>query len=373
MKKSILLSICFWFLYANNSDEIPKIDYLDIAKSKSLLASTLHRFDSLYQSINILLAKSIQSMASKDEILRLDSLITSEYSELEVELYNIHSNLNIYKNSNEKVINHLKESIQLFDSDLIAIRRILVEKNTLLSLQLDSLQDDFTAYEDTYKAGIAKVNERMKDQSISISQVDKQSWKQFKILDKSINYNLLYLLGVFIVIVLIILLTYIILKKRIQYQHDSINSLRSIQEQIEKKSVDLDAKLTDVIELQLRDFKNNSVDQELHGHSLPIKLYEEIHRMRNRLKSMEDSHGIKVLSKRLESLEDQLKQMGYAIIDLVGRKYEDGMELEKVSFVHDETLHDGERIITRVIKPHVTFNNTLLKPAEVEVSQGDKN
>ena len=93
--------------------------------------------------------------------------------------------------------------------------------------------------------------------------------------------------------------------------------------------------------------------------------------MRKRLKIMEESQGTKVLNMRIESLEEKINDMGYGIVDLVGRSFDDGMELDKAQFIPDDNLKSGERIITRVIKPRITFNDEIIQHGDVIISQGD--
>ena len=86
---------------------------------------------------------------------------------------------------------------------------------------------------------------------------------------------------------------------------------------------------------------------------------------------MEESRATQVLNKRLESLEEKINNMGYEIIELLGRSFDDGMELGKTQFIPDENLKDGERIITRVIKPRITFKDKIIQHGDVVISQGD--
>ena len=91
--------------------------------------------------------------------------------------------------------------------------------------------------------------------------------------------------------------------------------------------------------------------------------------MRNRLSTIESSHEIKVVMKRLESLEEKLITMGYEIVKLESRDYHEGMNIN-AHFVPDENLNEGESVISRVIKPQINYNNVLIQVAEVEVRQG---
>ena len=91
--------------------------------------------------------------------------------------------------------------------------------------------------------------------------------------------------------------------------------------------------------------------------------------MRKRLKTMDESHGTKVLANRIESLEEKIEEMGYKIVNLEGKPYNEGMHV-KARFVQDDNLQEGEEIITRVIKPQINYMGELKQVAEVVVSQG---
>jgi len=105
-------------------------------------------------------------------------------------------------------------------------------------------------------------------------------------------------------------------------------------------------------------------------HSLPIKVCEEIQRMRNRMKYMDQGdQATKVFRKRLASLEETLNERGYEMVNLENTPYNDGMTV-KANFISDENMKKGEEIITRVIKPQINYKDVLIQAAEVEVSQG---
>tara|TARA_Y100001970_G_C14230809_1_gene858508 strand:+ start:2386 stop:3105 length:720 start_codon:yes stop_codon:yes gene_type:complete len=111
-------------------------------------------------------------------------------------------------------------------------------------------------------------------------------------------------------------------------------------------------------------------------HTLQIIICEEIHRMKNRLRLMQtkencDEHGIKVLSKRIESIEQELNSKGYEITDDTGKEYNDGMR-SKIFVVPDENIPDGKEIISRVIKPGIKYNGRFIKHSEIQVNKGTK-
>ena len=106
-------------------------------------------------------------------------------------------------------------------------------------------------------------------------------------------------------------------------------------------------------------------------HSLPLKVATEIHRMRKRIASMaDDTKGIRPLTKALERLVENLDEQNYEIVDLLGQKYVDGMSVNQ-EFVPDAELQPGEKIITKVIKPQINYNDEIIQVADVVVSMGE--
>ena len=135
------------------------------------------------------------------------------------------------------------------------------------------------------------------------------------------------------------------------------------------KTIELDTTLLQILEQKLEIANLQPQQAKNVDHTLPLYLGEQIHRMRKRLKTMDESHGTKVLANRIESLEEKIEEMGYKIVNLEGKSYNEGMNV-KARFVQDDNLQEGEGIITRVIKPQINYMGELKQVAEVEVSQG---
>ena len=78
--------------------------------------------------------------------------------------------------------------------------------------------------------------------------------------------------------------------------------------------------------------------------------------------------GYKHLTKSISQMKDNLKANGYELIDMLGKKYSDGLKAT-VSFDDDETLPEGTRIITKIIKPQINYNGVMIQSAQITVSQ----
>jgi flagellar biogenesis protein FliO len=189
----------------------------------------------------------------------------------------------------------------------------------------------------------------------------------------SLMLGLLILLG-------LIGLSYWILRKRqaesnrdlsIQVQQ-TLESVRLSEEKIVQTDTKLAEQLLEVV-MQLKQPQQNVAigqQQSKPDHSLPLKLADEIHRMRKRLAALpDDTKGLKPLSKSLERLEDELQEQGYEIIDYIGMKYTENMSV-KARFIPSDDLDEGQSMISKVVTPQVNFNGILIRMADVEVSVG---
>ncbi len=78
--------------------------------------------------------------------------------------------------------------------------------------------------------------------------------------------------------------------------------------------------------------------------------------------------GYKQLSKSATQIGDNLRARGYEIIDYLGMPYNEGMKVT-ASFITDEELEEGTRIITGVIKPQINYQDQMIQAAQITVSQ----
>lgn len=169
-----------------------------------------------------------------------------------------------------------------------------------------------------------------------------------------------------------------ILRKRISKDSSSIDEVKSAQKQLQEaqiklqeESIKLDDKLIEVLNKQLPTIETKSQGNEEGepDHSLALKVADEIVRIEKNLSSMDASiKGYKPLSKAVQRIKDNFMAYGYEMVEMLGKPYSDGMKAS-VTFVTDESMKDGEKIITRVIKPQVNYNGVMIQIAQIEVSQ----
>jgi len=200
----------------------------------------------------------------------------------------------------------------------------------------------------------------------------------------TLNSNAIYIIIALLLIIIGLIGSYLYFNTKFGSHSDSLESMERSNkkrdetlESISKNQIEIDGKLLTVLEGMVNKISKEPQSQTVEpNHSLAITVCDEVQRMRNRLKIMRskeehDEQGVKVITKRLESLEEELNKNGYEIVDDSGKPYDSGMKVE-ASFVEDDTLEKGKEIITRVIKPGIKFNRKQIRHAQIQVNKGTK-
>lgn len=179
---------------------------------------------------------------------------------------------------------------------------------------------------------------------------------------------------IFIIAFLLIAVAYIFFK-RIQKGSSTIDDVRKAQEalqaaqsKMQEDSVKLDNQMLTLIQQQIAVIPSQSDNNKI-DHSLALKVADEIVRIELNLSRMDSSvKGYKQLSKAVERIKNNFLANGYEIIDMLGKPYNEGMKVV-ANFVPDDTLKEGEQIITGITKPQINYNGQMIQSAQITVSQ----
>ena len=271
----------------------------------------------------------------------------------------------VLQNKQVKADNNLRK---LIENQHVAEREIqtLVKKNDAQRLAIDSLQDKCKSLEEAHSTDRENINGKIDatDNNVRNSQDLLQS-------------RTLYGAIVVIVILAIIVGVAYWLSKRIKSGTSTIVDVRRAQEalqaaqtKMQEESVKLDNQLLAIVQKQLDasvSLANKTTGEP--DHSLVVKLADEIARIETNLSKMDKSvRGYKQLVQAKDRMINNVRANGYEIISLLGQEYNDGMQFQ-TRFVPDESLPEGKRIITGMIKMQVNYNGKMIQPAEIVVSQ----
>ena len=269
----------------------------------------------------------------------------------------------VLQNKQVKADNNLRN---LIENQHVAEREIqtLVKKNDAQRLAIDSLQDKCKSLEEAQSTDRENINEKIDatDNNVRTNQDQLQS-------------RTLY--GVIVVIVVLVIIVGVAcwLTKRIKSGTSTIGDVRRAQEalqaaqtKMQEESVKLDNQLLAIVQKQLDASSASKITGEP-DHSLVVKLADEIARIETNLSKMDKSvRGYKQLVQAKDRMINNVRANGYEIISLLGQEYNDGMQFQ-TRFVPDESLPEGKRIITGMIKMQVNYNGKMIQPAEIVVSQ----
>ena len=269
----------------------------------------------------------------------------------------------ILQNKQVKADNNLRK---LIENQHVTERKIqtLVEKNDAQRLAIDSLQDKCKSLEEAQSTDRENINGKIDatDNNVRTNQDQLQS-------------RTLY--GVIVVIVVLVIIVGVAcwLTKRIKSGTSTIGDVRRAQEvlqaaqtKMQEESVKLDNQLLAIVQKQLDASSASKITGEP-DHSLVVKLADEIARIETNLSKMDKSvRGYKQLVQAKDRMINNVRANGYEIISLLGQEYNDGMQFQ-TRFVPDESLPEGKRIITGMIKMQVNYNGKMIQPAEIVVSQ----
>ena len=269
----------------------------------------------------------------------------------------------VLQNKQVKADNNLRN---LIENQHVAEREIqtLVKKNDAQRLAIDSLQDKCKSLEEAQSTDRENIKGKIDatDNNVRTNQDQLQS-------------RTLY--GVIVVIVVLVIIVGVAcwLTKRIKSGTSTIGDVRRAQEalqaaqtKMQEESVKLDNQLLAIVQKQLDASSASKITGEP-DHSLVVKLADEIARIETNLSKMDKSvRGYKQLVQAKDRMINNVRANGYEIISLLGQEYNDGMQFQ-TRFVPDESLPEGKRIITGMIKMQVNYNGKMIQPAEIVVSQ----
>lgn len=186
-------------------------------------------------------------------------------------------------------------------------------------------------------------------------------------LHKNIKNTSIFGIIIALLLILVLFFVYYFLRRKISQSASTIDTIHKAQQTLQEESIKLDEKLVGLLDRKLE--KKLPETNSAPDHSLALKIADEIIRIETNLSRMDSSvRGHKQLSASVRRIKDNFAANGYELIDMLGKPYNDGMKVI-ANFVPDDTLKEGEQIITGIIKPQINFNGEMIQAAQITVSQ----
>ena len=362
MKTVLLLFLIFCELIAAGQKKADKISILEInldtiQAKQAKIEKKLCRFLTIMngncsdiqvlEQYNAVLYRSIDSLK-----IVCDSLQKAQMVDRQV--------LKRYNAVLHNSIDRLKMVCNSLQNAQMADRQVLKRHNAVLYRSIDSLKIVCDSLQKVQISDGIVVN--CKIEEINSTQINAK--------------NRILWGGLVIAIILFVLLAIsYCLTKRIKRGASSINEMRKVQDalqnaymKMQEESIKLDNKMIELCEQQIHSttIKAESIQPD---HSLALKVADEIVRIELNLSRMDASvKGYKQLAKAVERIKNNFQANGYEIVDMLGKPYSEGMKVV-ANFVPDETLREGEQVISGVTKPQINYNGKMIQSAQITVSQ----
>lgn len=283
---------------------------------------------------------------------------TKNVESLKMEVKNLKTQQErLYKELNALSLKNVKTEVQM--SEMQSLNKKLISS-------IDSLRNEHSIVVANQKADKSELVDRIGKTNATVEATK-------NVLSSRTLWGLCGLLILFAAIIV----TTIAFVKKLKAGTTSIDDVRKAQDalqtaqsKMQEESIKLDNQLLAIVQKQLD--ASVSLASKAAGepdHSLVVKLADEIARIETNLSKMDKSvRGYKQLVQAKDRMINNVRANGYEIISLLGKEYNDGMQFQ-TRFVPDESLPEGKRIITGMIKMQVNYNGKMIQPAEIVVSQ----
>jgi uncharacterized membrane-anchored protein YhcB (DUF1043 family) len=302
---------------------------IDIKMKTILLAflTTLISFGALAQSESI---TTIDSLA-KELLYKLDSV-------------------NIKQNQR---ISDINAQIQNTNARIDSLQQVILATGNALSQTEQTLGSQISATE-------KNTNQR-------ISTVDQS-------LNKKSRDGIIWLLSVLLFSTILSVAIGLFLKKKQRADKTNIiEQLEKTKSSVEEKLVKEFAKQAEIMESLTKTLQTIPTATNAEpDHSLALKVADQLTSIERGINLIDEkTKGLQRIKNSLINLRDNLNANGYELPELIGKQFNQGMNIIVVNAISDENLKNGEEIITRIIKPQVNYKDKMIQAAQVEVSVGN--
>lgn len=246
----------------------------------------------------------------------------------------------------------------------------LQQSNLIQKKQIDSISLQLSVA----NSNIHQIADSLHITVTNVSSSNKQTQSQIQDINQTItNRTLYWIIGILAVALLSVIVFFVLRNKLSSSTKDLDSQIAKTNATLQNEAIKLDSKLVEILQSQLsilkEERKTKGTATAEADHKLPLKVGEEIHRMRKRIENMpQDVKGLSALTNSLQRLEEEFNDSGYSIEDLQGKKYVDGMKLE-ARFVDNPDIPKGEEIITDVLRPEIKYKGVVIQVAKVEVGK----
>lgn len=260
-----------------------------------------------------------------------------------------------------------------------------------LNLKLSTAHKQIDSLENKTAANEVAISKTKTDLTNEITKSGVASDGKITTVSKDLSKNSLYgIIGVLLAILLSGVLFFFWKKKQDTDKSELINKLDNSKKEINKEIESTKSSLSTIEQKLFEEYNKQvaGIEQlflsitELNkgkspasiteqDHSLALKVADEVTRINAFANTLDPTKQEAIaLKSSVKRIIDNFKANKYEIVDLLGQKYDDRLNIIVVGESIDSNLNSGEEKITKIIKPLVKFNGEQIQAAQVEISIG---
>jgi septal ring factor EnvC (AmiA/AmiB activator) len=263
----------------------------------------------------------------------------------------------------------------------------LEKQNSRLSTQVNAANSSIKKLEGRLSSTVDSVSDLKKELAITnnnlkavadklelqIQQLSDKSNSDILALSRRVSNNTIYWILAIVAIALFPTILFGWLRNRLTVVKTELSEqIKNTSGAIREDILKLDNQVFWSLDFQKNLKKTDQNDSDDIDHSLALKVADEIIRIQRNLSNMDpEIKGLKQLEFAVDRIQDNFRENGYEMVELLNKPYDEGMKVS-AKFKPSAALKQDEKIITRIIKPQVNFNNVIIQEAQVEVSVGAK-
>ena len=212
---------------------------------------------------------------------------------------------------------------------------------------------------------------------IQIQQTGVKSEGQISEVKETVSNKTLFgIIGILTVLLVSGLLYWFLYRRQKTDKSDLIEQLSQTRISLEENLIKEFGKQAELMASQLEMMRNQKVEVPAKmdsepDHSLALKLANEINLIERNINLMDaKTRGLKQLQASVGKLKDNLAANGYEMPDMLGKRFNQGMQVIVTTSIPDENLESGQEVISKILIPQVNFNYKMIQTAQIEVSVG---
>lgn len=279
----------------------------------------------------------------------------------------------------ETQIKRVQNAVSRLDNSLNALKK----DNSTLKLEVSMLSQQLkqqTKLTDSLKVQVlenkASADNSAKDLNKKLVTTDNKTTE----LTKNIGSKTMIGMIIAISLCVILVIVYTLLHKRINKSNEDIASMQGKADELSAKADEINSKIVEHFNNEVSELQKLATSaaalSKTSGQSGNNDEQDLIKTLADRITFMEMTlfrmdkkvRGYKQLTKSISQMKDNLKANGYEIVDMLGKPYNQGMKVT-ANFIEDESLDQGQQLITGIIKPQINYKGKMIQAAQITVSQ----